>query len=125
MVPTEATMTILTRLAPWLAALIGAAWFGVAALPPRTAPGDFDLAAFGTIPVVEGGRLKPLDTAPRTDLMVISTGRQTYKSVPYGEEGGTNLPDIKWLLAGWSNLTPFEGRAAKHQVILVENDQVL
>jgi ABC-type transport system involved in cytochrome c biogenesis permease subunit len=118
-------MNALTRFAPWLGALLGVAWFGTAALPSRTTPGDFDLAAFGTIPVVDGGRLKPLDTAARTDLMVISAGRQTYKSVPYGEDGGTNLPAIKWLLDVWSNLTPFDGPATKHQVIRIENDQLL
>ena len=58
-------------------------------------------------------------------LMVISAGRQTYKSVPYGDDGGTNLPAVKWLLDVWSNLTPFEGPATKHQVIRVENDQLL
>jgi ABC-type transport system involved in cytochrome c biogenesis permease subunit len=118
-------MSALTRFAPWLSALLGVAWFGVAAMPSRISPGDFDLAAFGTIPVVDGGRLKPLDTVARTDLMVISAGRQTYKSVPYGEDGGTNLPAIKWLLDVWSNQTPFDGPGTKHQVIRVENDQLL
>jgi ABC-type transport system involved in cytochrome c biogenesis permease subunit len=118
-------VNFLSRHAAWVAALFGVAYVAVAARPVWAPAGQMDLAAFGTIPVVDGGRLKPLDTAARTDLMVVSAGKQTFKDVPYRTEGGENLPAVRWLLDVWSNLTPFDGPATKHQVIRVENDQVL
>ena len=75
-------MNFLSRHAGWVAALLAAAYVGAHALPPRTPAGQMDLAAAGTIPVVDGGRLKPLDTVARTNLVVISAGRQTFKDVP-------------------------------------------
>lgn len=38
-------------------------------------PGDFDIAAFGRIPVLVNGRVKPLDTVARTSLLMMQ-GRQ-------------------------------------------------
>jgi ABC-type transport system involved in cytochrome c biogenesis permease subunit len=118
-------VSFLSRHAAWVAALLAAAYVGAHALPPRTPAGQIDLAAAGTIPVVDGGRLKPLDTVARTNLMVVSAGRQTFKDVPYRTEGGTSQPALRWLFDVWAGLTPFDGPATKHQVIRVENDQVL
>ena len=40
-------------------------------LPPKTAKDDVDLARFGKIPVLVGGRVKPLDTVARNSLLII------------------------------------------------------
>jgi ABC-type transport system involved in cytochrome c biogenesis permease subunit len=77
-------------LAPWIAgglALVGAA---MAALPQRGARG-FDLEAFGQLPVLEGGRVKPLDSVARNTLLVIR-GAQSFS-----HEGRTVSAD-EWLL---------------------------
>ena len=42
---------------------------------PAPKEGDFDLAAFGRLPVLVHGRIKPLDTVARTSLLVLQ-GRQ-------------------------------------------------
>ncbi|HVU23863.1 MAG TPA: cytochrome c biogenesis protein ResB, partial [Opitutus sp.] len=58
------------RLVPLLAG--GAALAGVVAsmLPPRQS-GDYDLAAFGRLPTLVDGRIKPLDTVARSTLLVL------------------------------------------------------
>jgi len=59
-------------------------------LPPRPSRG-FDVAGFCRLPVLEGGRVKPLDTVARNSLLAIS-GRQ---SVP---DAGRRLQADEWLL---------------------------
>ncbi len=82
--------TKLKRLAPWIAAglaLVGAA---LAALPPRAVRG-FDTDAFGRLPVLEGGRVKPVDSVARNALLVLR-GAQAFR-----HEGRSVGPD-EWLL---------------------------
>jgi ABC-type transport system involved in cytochrome c biogenesis permease subunit len=45
-------------------------------LRPPSREGDFDLNGFGRLPVLNGGRLKPMDTVARISLLVLS-GKQT------------------------------------------------
>lgn len=63
---------------PW-AVGIGAA---LLALTPALSPppsSDFDLRAFGAIPVSSGGRLKPMDSAARS-MLLVAGGRQTVRT---------------------------------------------
>ena len=58
------------KLLPWLVfviALLGA----LAGMRPPAPVRQLDLAAFGQIPVLEGGRVKPLDSLARNSLLVI------------------------------------------------------
>jgi ABC-type transport system involved in cytochrome c biogenesis permease subunit len=100
-----------------VAAALASVYFLRAAAPPRD--GEMHLRAAGMIPVVDGGRVKPLDTLARTSLLIIS-GRQTYK-----DEDGVEQPAIRWLLDVMSAGEPGEGPAAKHKIFRIENDQVL
>jgi ABC-type transport system involved in cytochrome c biogenesis permease subunit len=77
------------------------------------------LGATGAIPVVDGGRIKPLDTLARASLLIIS-GKQSYV-----DADGAEQPAIRWLLDVMSARDPAEGPAAKHKVFRIENDQVL
>lgn len=54
----------------WLMAVLGLAFALLYALPDRKVDG-FDLNAFGGLPVLEGGRVKPLDTVGRTSLLML------------------------------------------------------
>ena len=72
----------------------------------RSAPtfGDFRIGDFGELPVVDRGRVKPLDTLARTTLLVIST-KQTFRTDgqrgttdPKRAEGMEKAPAIRWLL---------------------------
>ncbi len=72
-------------------------WFQVLAMfclmlaaGPAWAQADFDLDAFGRIPVSAEGRVKPLDSVARNALMMLS-GRQTV------DIDGKMQPAIRWL----------------------------
>jgi ABC-type transport system involved in cytochrome c biogenesis permease subunit len=69
-------------------ALFGAAW-PLMAPAPRT---KFPIAGFSRLPVLEGGRVKPIDTFARNSLLVIR-GTQT---LPLGH--GKTLSATQWLL---------------------------
>lgn len=103
---------------PFLAAAAAAGlYFARAATPPSE--GALHLRAAGQIPVVDGGRIKPLDTLARSTLLIIS-GRQTFK-----DADGVEQPAIRWLWDVMSAGAPGEGPAATHKVFRIENDQVL
>ena len=76
---------------PWAILAVCVLWLASACIPPKSKPGDFDLAAFGRLPVLADGRLKPLDTVARTSLVIIR-GRQTLLT-----EDKKSLPAIRWL----------------------------
>jgi ABC-type transport system involved in cytochrome c biogenesis permease subunit len=61
-------------------------------LVPRANPGSYDLAGFGRIPVLSGGRIKPLDTIARTGLLMLQGRQRTL--APDGRE----ITPEEWLL---------------------------
>ena len=83
-------MTALKRYAPWIAGVLALAGAALALVPPRPVRG-FDVDAFGRLPVLEGGRVKPVDSIARNSLMVIR-GAQSFQ-----HEGREVGPD-EWLL---------------------------
>jgi len=83
--------------------------------PPKE---PVDLDAFGRMAVVDGGRVKPLDTVARVNLRLIS-GREEFE-----DEGGRKQPAIRWYLdviAGPSQ----HGAAWKYRVVRIDNEAVL
>ncbi|MGH7997820.1 MAG: cytochrome c biogenesis protein CcsA, partial [Opitutaceae bacterium] len=66
--------TVFRRLGPWSAFGIALIWTASTLAPARRA-GAFDVAAFGRIPVLAEGRVKPIDTVARTSLLMFQ-GRQ-------------------------------------------------
>ncbi len=67
----------IAKIAPWVAgglALVGAA---VAAVGPSRIRG-LDVAGFSSVPVLEGGRVKPVDTVARNSLLMIR-GQQSFR----------------------------------------------
>lgn len=85
-------MNLYSRYLPWLVAVLGAMYFIMTMVPPVDPQDGFHVQEFGKVPVVDHGRVKPIDTLARTSLMVIS-GRQTFP-----DETGNEQPAIKWLL---------------------------
>ncbi len=59
-----------TKFLPWLLGGLALAFALFATLPSSKVRG-FDLNAFGSLPVLEGGRVKPLDSVARNALLVI------------------------------------------------------
>ncbi|MBK8794778.1 MAG: cytochrome c biogenesis protein CcsA [Holophaga sp.] len=99
----------LTKYLPWVAGLLALVATLVLALPSAPVRG-FDLNAFGGLPVLEGGRVKPLNSIARNSLLVIRS-QQSFRF-----EGRTIQPD-EWL----ADLL-FRPQVADRQPVFVIND---
>lgn len=83
--------------------------------PPKETATDFQIHAFGHLPVKFDGRKKPIDTMARNMLTLLS-GKQTVRN-----DAGEKVSATQWFIesmAGTSN-------AANYQVIRIENLDVL
>jgi ABC-type transport system involved in cytochrome c biogenesis permease subunit len=90
----------------------------------RAAAGDpergFHYREFGSVPVVEGGRVKPLDTFARGQLILLN-GRSEFK-----DEDGKTYPATKWLLDVMAtNVPKLTGPALGYKMFRIENLEVL
>ncbi len=90
-------------------------WIATSWRPPRAAENDFDLITFGKIPVLVGGRIKPLDTVARNSLLIIH-GKQTAQDA----EGG-RLSAQRWLADTLFNAPV----ADQESVFVIQNADVL
>src|SRR6266536_557861 len=76
---TEKDRARMKRFIPAIILILAAGWLAGNWLPPKAAKDDVDpstalrtsLAKFGKIPVLVGGRVKPLDTVARNSLLII------------------------------------------------------
>ena len=103
------------RIVPYLVLLIAVVWLGSSWRTPRNKPGDFDLASFDRIPVLVGGRIKPLDTVARNSLLILR-GKQTLR-LP---EGG-KMNASRWLADVLFNPSV----ADSYPVFAITNQEVL
>jgi len=94
-----------------LAALVGVALTWRA---PRAA-GEFDTVAFGRLPTLVNGRLKPLDTVARTSLLMLQ-GRQRVAA-----PDGAAVTPAEWLL----DVLYRPERADAYQVFEIVHPEVL
>lgn len=100
------------RLLFWTGPVIALLWV-VSNLVTR--PDVEGLAEFARLPVLEGGRVKPLDTVARTSLMILH-GRQTLR-LP----GEGSLPPHRWLAEVLFNAPLADSRP----VFAINNPEVL
>ena len=100
---------------PLVLILVMAAWIGSRARPARSVDNLPDINAFGRLPVVFEGRVKPFDTLARNSLRVIS-GLNTYR-----DDNNTQQPAIRWLLDEVTN----SDQAGQHRVFRIESLDVL
>ena len=103
------------RFLPWIIFAIAAWSIATNWLPPKTGKGDIDFTAFGRIPVLVGGRVKPLDTVARNSLLIIR-GKQELRL-----EGGRRLSGTHWLADVLFNAPV----ADQYPVFVVQNAEVL
>lgn len=102
------------RWIPWIVGLVVAAWIAGAVRPPKVSSDGFDLPTFGQLPVLSGGRIKPIDTIARNALLIIS-GRQVVR-----DEDGKHAA-TQWL----AELLFDPEKAAERPVFLINNPEVL
>lgn len=79
------------RYLPLVFVLFGLVWYSGSFQKPTVPPGKPDLTDFGQIPVLAGGRIKPMDTIARNTLMIIH-GKQSVKTA-----AGRSIPASRWL----------------------------
>ena len=96
------------------AILLSVAFLVVAQLRPNNYASAFDITTFAQLPVQEGGRVKPMDTIARTNLMLIA-GRQSWR-----DNEGENHPAAEWLM----DLMLHPTRAADHQIFRIDHPEI-
>ena len=74
-----------------------------------------NLDAFSRIPVLRGGRVKPMDSVARNTLLVLRNKRTAL------DENDSEVPAIQWL----ANVLFAPDRADKLKTFLIDHDQVL
>ena len=105
----------MTRYIPYIVLLCASLWLGTSWLTPKAKPGEFDLTSFSRIPVLVGGRIKPLDTVARNSLLILR-GKQTLK-LANGEQVSPN----RWLAEVLFN----PAVADTYPVFAIANQEVL
>ncbi len=105
-------------LIPWAAfAVLALLYAGyVFGSTPRA---KLDLGEVARLPVVEGGRVKPLDTVARVKLRTI-TSKESFT-----DSGGKLRPAVQWFLDVATTSAGKSGGAVDYKVFRIENDQVL
>ena len=98
-----------------LLALLGALAFVAKTLVPPSNPTAFDLAGFSRLPILAGGRIKPLDTIARSSLLQFQ-GRQSLTA-----PDGSAVSTTEWLL----DATFRPERADAYQVFEITHPDML
>jgi ABC-type transport system involved in cytochrome c biogenesis permease subunit len=112
-------MSTLVRNLHWFVCGFVVIYLSFEALPPEEPAGKMHLYEFGKIPVVDGGRVKPIDTVARTSLMALN-GHQQFKDTDKKEQ-----PAIKWLLDVMTSRLNKDSPVEKYKVFQIANDEVL
>jgi ABC-type transport system involved in cytochrome c biogenesis permease subunit len=103
------------RHVPSLVLVTALLWLAFSWLPPRPGTNEVDLASFGKIPVLVGGRVKPLDTVARNSLLIIH-GKETERLA-----NGKQISAMQWLTDVFFNAPV----ADEYPVFLIQNSEVL
>jgi ABC-type transport system involved in cytochrome c biogenesis permease subunit len=105
---------------PFLVVLLATGWILSKAMIPTAKPDQIDYFEAGKIPVLQNGRIKPLDTVARTTLQAIS-GRTEVQD----ENRKVVASATQWYIDVFDSHDPFSGKAADYKVFRIDNDQVL
>ena len=103
------------RFLPYIVLVLAGLWLASSWVTPKPKPGDFDLRTFSRLPVLVGGRVKPLDTVARNSLLIMR-GKQTLRL-----EGGVKMEASRWLADVLFNASV----ADRYPVFAVHNQEVL
>ena len=103
------------RFLPWIILAVAAGSIAASWLPSKAAKDDFDFSTFGEIPVLVGGRVKPLDTVARNSLLIIHGKQEVHL------EDGRRLSATQWLTDVLFNAPA----ADAYPVFVVQNADVL
>ena len=111
---------------PAIAVILGFAYFYFQAAQPSDPVEGFHIQEFARLPIVDRGRVKPMDTFARVSLMVMNDGFQTFKpDISKEYEKDKRQPAVRWLLDVMTSRFSDNHIAEKHKVFRIENDQLL
>lgn len=136
---------------PAIVLVIGFVYFYWQAALPADPVDGFHFQEFSRLPIIDRGRIKPMDTFARISLMVINDGFQTFKpelsekekselaslknkSNRSAEENKSLValtgkekrqPAVRWLLDVMTSRFSDNHIAERHKVFRIENDQLL
>ncbi|MCY2941208.1 MAG: hypothetical protein NTV50_06005, partial [Planctomycetota bacterium] len=111
---------------PAIAVILGFTYFYFQAAQPSDPVEGFHIQEFARLPIVDRGRIKPMDTFARVSLMVMNDGFQTFKpEISKEYEQDKRQPAVRWLLDVMTSKFSENHIAEKHKVFRIENDQLL
>jgi len=111
---------------PAIAVILGFTYFYFQAAQPVDPVEGFHIQEFARLPIVDRGRVKPMDTFARVSLMVMNDGFQTFKpEISKEYEQDKRQPAVRWLLDVMTSRFSENHIAEKHKVFRIENDQLL
>ena len=111
---------------PAIAVILGFTYFYFQAAQPSDPVEGFHIQEFARLPIVDRGRIKPMDTFARVSLMVMNDGFQTFKpEISKEYEQDKRQPAVRWLLDVMTSRFSENHIAEKHKVFRIENDQLL
>jgi ABC-type transport system involved in cytochrome c biogenesis permease subunit len=87
--------------APVLAAAFGVAWFAATMRSPTEPAGEMQVSKFGRLPVLEGGRVKPIDSYATQQLYKLANRGEYYQEEKDSKDkvvGKTRRSATHWLL---------------------------
>jgi hypothetical protein len=107
----------LVKYGPWVVAALALAWVASGLLPSRPVRG-MNLDAFGRLPVLEGGRIKPIDSVARNSLLMIRSQMSfRFEEQAGGQKQARTVGADEWLLD-----VLFRPEVADAQPVFVIND---
>jgi ABC-type transport system involved in cytochrome c biogenesis permease subunit len=95
--------------------------------PARDDASGYHLNAFGRLPVVHDGRIKPMDTLARTSLMVLSNKQTMWLNGEHGtsdidqKKDHEKVPAIRWML----DVIAQPRKARSYEVFRIDHPDVL
>ena len=103
---------------PWVIIGVFALYALAKVYPHHETYREFDLNKFGAMPVLDGGRIRPLDSIARQHMLYMS-GKSEFEH----PVDGSTQPAILWLLEAVATNDPYSGVAAEAQVFRIDNEE--
>ena len=105
-------------------ALVGTVAYSAATSTPPLRSDAFDFDAFGELPMLEGGRVKPIDTLARNRLMLFSQRQDITDPMVREGKKAAKIEAIQWLLEVMTSRLSDNSRAESLPMFRIDYDQV-